>query len=142
MIVSAPPLDKIEAGPVVLFDGYCHLCDGTVDWILRHDRARVFRFAPLQSPTGRRLLKRHGLPLDRFDTVVLVEGARAWTRSAAAVEVLRRIPRWRALGSALHLLPRPLRDAGYALVARLRYRIWGRRSSCTLPAPEHADRFL
>jgi predicted DCC family thiol-disulfide oxidoreductase YuxK len=129
-------------GPVVLYDGTCGLCDRSVQLILRHDRRGRFRFAALQSDTGRALLARHGLPVDALDTVVLVEDGHAWTKSGAALRIARRMDApWPAL-STLRLVPRPVRDFFYDRVAKSRYRIFGRVDACMLPPPEVRARFL
>src|SRR3990172_11490313 len=84
--------------PILLFDGVCNLCSRAVQFVIRHDPARRFRFAALQSETGRRLLVEHGLPADTLDTFVLVEGPRCFTRSDAAIELARRpSAAWRRL---------------------------------------------
>ena len=131
-----------HAGPVLLFDGVCNLCDASVRWLIRHDRRREFRFAPLQSRAGAALLRDARATGRGLDSVVLVEGHRVWTRSDAALEVLRRLgPPWSVVGVA-RLLPNRLRDALYDALARRRYAWFGRRDTCALPTPELAERFL
>lgn len=128
--------------PVVLFDGVCNLCNTTVRFLLRRDRRRVFRFAPLQSTAGRELLERHGLDPEAFDSVVLLEGGRPFLKSDAALRMVAHLPGlWPWLGG-LRVVPRPLRDRLYDLVARHRYRWFGRQEVCALPDPEERDRFL
>lgn len=127
---------------VVLFDGVCNLCSGIVAFIIRRDAASRFRFAPLQSPTGRELLERFGLPQGEPESVVVIHGGRAYTRSAAALEIARRLGwPWRAL-YPLRIVPRPLRDLLYDAVARSRYRVWGRKAECIVPTPDVRARFL
>jgi predicted DCC family thiol-disulfide oxidoreductase YuxK len=129
--------------PILLFDGVCNLCDASVQWVIRHDRAAQFRFASLQSPAGRELLARHDLPVDALETVVLVEGDRHWLRSDAGIEVIRRLGGWWAfLALELQFLPRFLRDGVYRFIARNRYRWFGRKDACLVPTPELAARFL
>ncbi|HEX2190955.1 MAG TPA: thiol-disulfide oxidoreductase DCC family protein [Longimicrobiaceae bacterium] len=127
---------------VVLFDGVCNLCNASVQFILRRDPAGRFRFASLQSDAGRELLLRHGLDPDDLFSVVLVEGGRAYTRSDAALRVARGLGGgWRLL-AALHVVPRPVRDGVYGLVAARRYRWFGKRDACMLPTPDLRERFL
>ena len=129
-------------GPLMLYDGSCGLCNRSVQLVLRHDRRGRFRFAALQSHAGRALLERHGLPLDRMDTVVLVEEGRAFTRSRAALRIARRMDaQWPALWP-LAAIPRPIADFVYGLVARHRYRLFGRTDACMLPPPDVRARFL
>lgn len=128
--------------PVLLFDGVCNLCNGSVQWILQHDRRGIFRFASLQSDTGQTLLKHFQLAVDQFDTVVLIDGAQMFTRSDAALEIVRRLnPPWSWLW-IFRIIPRPLRNAVYDWVARNRYRWFGRQEQCMLPRPEWKNRFL
>lgn len=131
-----------ERGAVVLFDGVCNLCNGSVQFIVRRDPYGYFRFASLQSEPGRSLLREHGLdPADLF-SVILVEDGKVYARSDAALRIARRLSGvWRAAG-ALRVLPRSLRDRVYDLVARNRYRWFGRRDACMVPTPELRERFL
>jgi len=141
---DASPLADVDPDrhPVVLFDGVCNLCHGAVRFLVRHDDADVFRFAPLDSPVGRALLERHGLPTADYDSVVLVDAAGAHRKSAAALRVARRLdPPWN-LAWALRAVPRRVRDAVYDLVAEYRYDVFGRKDACEVPEPEIRERFL
>jgi len=127
----------------VLFDGVCDLCTGVVRFTIEHDPEDRYRFAPLQEPTGKRLLAEHDLETDRLNTFVLIEGGTAYTRSEAAVRLLQGLGgAWGLLGRVLGLVPRPLRELGYRLVARSRYRVFGRQETCMVPGPEIRDRFI
>ncbi|GAB2767342.1 putative DCC family thiol-disulfide oxidoreductase YuxK [Hymenobacter luteus] len=128
----------------ILFDGVCNLCNGFVQFVIEHDAAGRFRFASLQSGVGQELLRSHGLlPQQEPDSVVLLEGGRAYTHSAAALGVLRGLGGlWGVVGTVGQLFPRFLRDAVYRLVARNRYRWFGRQEACWLPTPELKARFL
>ncbi|MFZ5479328.1 MAG: thiol-disulfide oxidoreductase DCC family protein [Myxococcota bacterium] len=128
--------------PIVLYDGTCGFCDASVRWLLAHDRAGVFRYAPLQGETAASLRARHPeIPAD-IDTLVLVEGDRVSLRSTAVARILARLPSpWRVLGW-LRVVPRPLRDLGYRAFAAVRYRVWGRVEACRVPRPEERERFL
>lgn len=128
--------------PVLLFDGVCNLCHASVQWVLTHDPEGRFRFAALQSEAGQALLARFGLAQENFDTVVLVDGERVFTRSDAALEVLRRAGSPWSWLRILVWIPRPLRDAAYNWIARNRYRWFGRQPVCWLPQPEWKARFL
>jgi predicted DCC family thiol-disulfide oxidoreductase YuxK len=130
-------------GPVLLFDGVCNLCNAGVAFIVRRDPRGRFRFAPLQSEVARRLLQAAGVDADDVpDSMIVVEEGRVYDRSAAALRIARalRWP-WPAL-SALWLVPRPVRDWLYRLIARNRYRWFGRRDQCMTPTPELEARFL
>lgn len=123
--------------PVILFDGVCNLCHGAVRFIIRRDRAARFRFASLQSEPGRRLAAGPAP-----DSILLVENGLRYDRSTAALRIARRLDGAWPLLYAFIVVPRPLRDALYAWIARHRYRWFGRLDACPLPDPRLADRFL
>lgn len=128
--------------PLVLYDGVCGLCSRSVLAILRRDPAGYFHFAALQSPLGQRLLTEADLPIRDFDTLILIdEQGAVRQRSDAVLGILAALPRWRwtAVG---RVIPRVLRDAAYAWVARRRRRLFPRPSSCETLRPEWRQRFL
>jgi predicted DCC family thiol-disulfide oxidoreductase YuxK len=127
---------------IVLFDGVCNLCNGAVAFVIRNDPKRRFRFAALQSPVGQALLERHGLPTETLNSFVLIEGEHAFTKSTAALRAARRLGYLWPLAFVFILVPRPLRDFCYDLVARNRYRMFGKRESCMMPTPDLNARFL
>jgi predicted DCC family thiol-disulfide oxidoreductase YuxK len=131
--------------PVILFDGVCNLCNSAVQWVIERDKDRRFDFASLQSDAARRELGKilGGDEIDALpDSIVLIDSDGVHTRSSSALRIAR------ALGSPFTLfrlgmvLPRPIRDAIYDLIARNRYRWFGRRESCMTPTPDVAARFL
>jgi predicted DCC family thiol-disulfide oxidoreductase YuxK len=127
---------------VVLFDGVCNLCNGFVQFVIPRDPAGYFRFAALNSEAAARVLStaRHDGPI--VDSMVLVEDGAAYVRSAAALRIARRLGFPWVLAYGLMIVPRPLRDAIYDLVARRRYGWFGRRETCMVPGPGVRDRFL
>lgn len=128
--------------PVLLFDGVCNLCNASVQWVIRHDPQGKIRFASLQSGAGQQLLAQHGLPTTDFDSVVMIENGKALTRSDVPLRILELLGgRWR-WAAPLRWVPKPLRDAVYKVVAKNRYRWFGRRVSCMLPTKELKARFL
>ena len=129
-------------GPIVLYDGVCGLCDRSVQLILRNDRRGRFRFAALQSEAGRALLEKFGLSPESLDSVVLVEGDQAWRKSRAALRIARRMDAPWPLLWPLMIVPRPLADLVYGLIAKNRYRIFGKLDTCMIPPPEVRARFL
>ena len=130
------------AHPIVVFDGDCVLCSANARFILRRDRRRRFRLATMQGQAGAALMARFGIdPLDP-ETFILVEGERVRRNSDAALAIAEGLGwPWRALG-VLRIVSRPVRDAVYRLVARNRYRWFGRRERCFVPTAEQADRIL
>jgi predicted DCC family thiol-disulfide oxidoreductase YuxK len=138
--------------PTLLFDGTCNLCNGAVRFILDHERGETLRFASLQSEAGGALLAgvvgekqaralvsgERGDP----DTIVLVEGGRTYLRSAAALRIARHLRAPWSWAYALVVIPRGLRDLVYRLIAKNRYRWFGKTTTCRLPTPELQQRFL
>jgi predicted DCC family thiol-disulfide oxidoreductase YuxK len=126
---------------LIYFDGLCGLCDRFVSFVLRHDRRERFRFAPLQGETARRRLAHFEHP-ERSPTVILDDGVRLRFRSDAALAILAELGgAWRA-AAWLRVIPRPLRDLVYRVVARYRHRWFGRRDACRVPTPVERARFL
>ncbi len=133
-----------EIYSTVLFDGDCNLCDKTIRFIFKRDPAGKFRFAPLQSELGQELARKHGINISLTDpySVLLIEDGKLYDRSTAALRIVRQLSgNIRFLGLFLHV-PRPLRDLGYKFIARVRYKIWGKKESCDLPPPGLRERFL
>ncbi|PPU66654.1 hypothetical protein XcodCFBP4690_00435 [Xanthomonas codiaei] len=130
------------APATIVFDGVCLLCNGWVQFLLRHDRRGRYRFAAMQGQAGRALLQQHGLDPDDPLSFLLVDHSGAWTDSDAIVRVLARLGGLWRLATVLRVIPRGLRDIGYRLIARNRYRWFGRSDHCMLPTPEQHARFL
>ncbi|MEO6807033.1 MAG: DCC1-like thiol-disulfide oxidoreductase family protein [Edaphobacter sp.] len=139
--------NAIEGQALFLYDGVCALCNGTVRLLMRLDGQDRLRYAPLQSNLGREVLARFGISTFP-DGVVLVTEAlapteRLYQRTDAAAASLQLLGQpWRLAGKVLALVPRRLRDWGYGLVARFRYRLFGRYDTCPLPTPEQRGRLL
>jgi predicted DCC family thiol-disulfide oxidoreductase YuxK len=135
------------SGPVIYYDGACGLCDRFVRFVLARDRRAAFRFATLEGPLGARARAAAGEPPRpgaEARTVLVDAGDGRWLRKSRAVAfVLARLGGpWRVLAGALRILPAALADLGYDVVARLRYRLFGRVTACALPRPEWRARFL
>lgn len=129
-------------GGIILFDGTCGFCEGSVRFIARRDRAGYFRFAPSQWPQATRALAARGLTREGARSLVLIEGDRVYLRSTASLRIAARLGwPWRA-AAALLIVPAPIRDLGYRLVAFLRHRLAGRSNACELPPPELRARLL
>ena len=127
-----------EDRPVILFDGVCNLCTGSVRFVIERDSRRQFRFASLQSAAAERLLGSR----DQLESMVLVAGGKVYRKSTAALLIARRLDGlWPLLGAFL-VIPKFLRDAVYDWIGRRRYRMFGKRDVCWTPKPELADRFL
>ena len=132
-----------DAGhPIIVFDAECVLCSANAQFVLRHDRRRRFRLASMQGEVGAALFRRHGIDPADPDTMVVVDGDRVSRNSDAVLTIYRGLGwPWRLAGAAA-LVPRAVRDPVYRWVARNRYRWFGKRETCWLPAPEDRDRLL
>jgi predicted DCC family thiol-disulfide oxidoreductase YuxK len=128
--------------PLVLFDGVCNLCNASVTWILRRDGRARFQFASLQSNVARERLAAAHAPAELPDSIVLIDEDGVHTRSTAALRVARGLGFPWSMAAVFFVLPRFVRDALYDVVARNRYRWFGKRETCALPRPEWASRFL
>ena len=128
--------------PVVLFDGVCNLCNGAVQFVIGHDPTQQFRFASLQSDAAARLLARDDAAAPLPDSIVLLDEQGMHFRSTAILRIARRLSFPWPLASLFLAVPRPLRDGVYNLVARRRYRWFGRQDVCLTPTAELRARFL
>jgi predicted DCC family thiol-disulfide oxidoreductase YuxK len=126
---------------VILYDGVCIFCSRWVRFVIARDVARRFRFTPIQSDYGSRLAQAFGIDPADPDTNAVIHGGVAYFKSEAALTVLSALPGWRWT-RALFWVPRPLRDAVYNLVARNRYRIFGKYDRCFVPDAEMRDRVM
>lgn len=126
---------------VILFDGVCVFCSRWVQFVVARDSARRFRFTPIQSAYGTRLAQTFGIDPQDPDTNAVVHGGHAYLKSDAALTVLGHLPGW-GWTRALFAVPKPLRDAVYSVIARNRYRIFGRTESCFVPDADLRSRVL
>jgi predicted DCC family thiol-disulfide oxidoreductase YuxK len=128
--------------PVILFDGVCNLCNGAINFVLRHDKKGIFRFASLQSEAGQQLLAGYGLDARELNSFFLVENGKVFKKSAAALRVMNHFAwYWKEL-QILRIVPYFLRDAIYDFIAANRYKWFGKRQKCRIPTPELQKRFL
>jgi predicted DCC family thiol-disulfide oxidoreductase YuxK len=127
---------------LVLFDGVCNLCSALVQFVIRHDPAAKFRFAAIQSEIGREIFQSHGLDPADLQTFVFIADGETFLRSDAAIEVVSRFGgAWRIF-RVFRFVPRVVRDSIYTIVARNRYRWFGRKEVCMVPTTEIKERFL
>lgn len=127
--------------PVLFFDGVCNLCNGFIDFMVRRDRSRRYRYAPLQGTTASAKIPDQVNGGD-FDSFVLVENGRIYTRSTAALKAIGGLGGAYAAAKALLIVPKFLRDAVYRLIAKNRYKWFGQKDTCRLPTAEERALFL
>lgn len=132
------------AYPIVVYDGVCLLCSRWVRFLLQRDPQRQFRFASVQSESGRQLMLAHGLDPDTPLSLLLVEDGRGYTDTDAIARVLRRLGRlpWTVISLGMRATPHLLRDPLYRVVARNRYRLFGRSEQCFVPSEQQRAQFM
>lgn len=126
---------------IVLFDGVCNFCNGAVNFIIRHDAEREFKFAPLESGIGSEMRAKFGIG-DDVDSIVLIEGDRAYLHSSAALRIAKKLGGVYSLAYIFVVVPEGIRDWFYKLFAGYRYRLFGRKDVCMMPTPDVRERFL
>lgn len=135
--------EEIEQQKIILFDGVCNLCNGSVNFILKRERDRAFQFASIQSEAGRKLLEWCGLPKDYVQAVVYIENGKIYLGSNAALKIGQSLTfPWSFVSSAGFIVPKFIRDWVYNQIAQHRYRWFGKKVFCMLPTESLKARFL
>ncbi len=127
---------------IVLFDGVCNFCNGSVNFVIERDKENYFKFAPLQSEIGQRLLDKHGINKAETDSVILIDNERVYTHSTAALKIAQKLDGAWSFFYTFIIIPKPIRDFFYKLFARYRYKLFGKQETCMMPTPEIRQRFL
>ncbi|MBK8552890.1 MAG: thiol-disulfide oxidoreductase DCC family protein [Ignavibacteria bacterium] len=127
---------------IILFDGICNLCNSSVNFIIDHDKNNIFKFASLQSDAGQTLLNKFKLDTKDFDTIVLIENDKCYVRSGAVLRIVKSFPGIWKLLYLFSIVPSPLRDFLYDILADNRYKWFGKKDSCRVPTPELKEKFL
>ena len=127
---------------IILFDGVCNMCNAIVQFIIRHDKKEIFKFASLQSPAGQQLLRQAGLPLQDFDSFVYSRMGQIYSESTAALLLLKDLGGIFKWIYPLIWIPGFIRNAVYKMIAKSRYSIWGKRTACMIPTDAVKKRFL
>jgi predicted DCC family thiol-disulfide oxidoreductase YuxK len=141
-IARMQPVENRPGPLIVLFDGTCAFCEGSVKFIARRDPAGRFRFGASQSARAADLLAAHGLTREMARSIVLIEDGQVYLRSTASLRIARRLTfPWKLAGIFLWV-PRPLRDAAYTVVASIRQRLAGKSNACEVPPPEIRERMI
>jgi predicted DCC family thiol-disulfide oxidoreductase YuxK len=126
---------------IILFDGICNFCNGSVQFIIKRDPQAQFRFASLQSEAGKKLLTKHRIPED-INSFIFIDGEKCYTKSSAALKVCKHFKGFWKLFYIFILVPRSIRDHFYDFIAENRYKWFGKKESCMIPTPDIRKRFL
>ncbi len=128
---------------IILFDGVCNLCNGFIQFVIKHDATDVFRYASLQSDIGQQLVSERGIDTKTIDSVVLIEpGIAYYIKSDAALQIGKQLKGYRTFSKVLNLIPSGLRNFVYDLIAQYRYAWFGKNDQCMIPTPELKSKFL
>ncbi len=128
---------------IILFDGVCNLCTGSLRFVIEHDANKHFKFAALQSSVAKDKLPQRDKHLaDELSSIILIDEAGVWFKSTAALRISRKLSGGWPLLQVLLLIPRPLRDALYDYIGKRRYQWFGYTQSCWLPKEDISDRFI
>ena len=122
--------------PMILFDGVCNLCNASVQYVIKHDKKRLFRFTSLQSSFGKKILKENNLPQNTFNSFILLDNNKIYTRSTAALLVAKKLSGFIKLLYGFIIVPKFIRDFVYDVIARSRYKWFGKKEACWVPTPE------
>jgi len=135
-------LDLQTAHPIILFDGVCNLCNSTVNFIIKRDKNRTFRFAHLQSETASSFFEKHQLDGKGVDSIIFIENDRIYIKSTAVLRILRHLKIPYSLLYAFVIIPPGIRNVFYDFIAKNRYRWFGRSDKCIAPTDDIKERFL
>jgi predicted DCC family thiol-disulfide oxidoreductase YuxK len=127
---------------ILLFDGVCNLCNSSVTFVIARDKKDLFRFAAIQEPTGAALIKKFGIDTSKTDSIILIDGEKAFVKSTAALKVARHLGGAYPLLYAFMIVPNFIRNWVYDYVAKNRYKWFGKKESCMIPTPELKSKFL
>lgn len=127
---------------ILLFDGVCNLCNSAVQFVIKRDKKKKFLYTSLQSKTGQKLLLKYGLNLSDFDSFILIENEKYFTKSTAALKVAKGLGGIWSMLYIFIIIPKFSRNAIYDFIAQNRYKWFGKRDECMLPSPEFKDLFL
>ena len=127
---------------IILFDGECNFCNGSVNFIIERDAGKYFKFAPNQSEVGERLLREHRINKSETDSVILIEDGKVYLYSTAALRIARQLDGAWSRFYAFIVVPSFIRDFFYKLFAKYRLKMFGKRDACMMPTPEIRERFI
>lgn len=131
------PIQKI-----ILFDGVCNFCNYWVNFVLDRDNKNIFKFAALQSDKGQEILKKYNLPINDFDSFIMISNDKVYSKSTAVFEILNDLSGWFKIFLPLKIFPTILTDFAYDIIAKNRYKIFGKREVCRIPTNEEKSKFL
>lgn len=133
---------RTELGMFIIFDGVCNFCNSSVNFIIARDPEGKFCFAPMQGEAAQAVMTQHGVENPELDTFLLIKHGKLYQRTGAALEIAKDLTGYWKYCRIFLIVPAPLRDMFYRLLAKNRYRLFGVREACMVPTPEVRQRFL
>ena len=127
---------------IILFDGVCNLCNSSVNFVIKRDTKNQFKFAALQSDIGASLIEKYGIDSSKTDSIILIDNNKAYIKSTAALRVAKYLNKGYPLLYGFMIVPKFVRNWVYDIVARNRYKWYGKKDSCMIPTPELKEKFL
>ena len=128
--------------PIILFDGVCNFCNSIVNFIIKQDKENIFHFAALQSDAGQRLLKEYNIPATGLNSFILIDGSKAYKSSTAGLRLYNKLPWYWKWTQVFWIVPQFIRDRIYNVIAKNRYKWFGKRDSCMIPTEDVKNRFI
>ncbi|QPH39329.1 thiol-disulfide oxidoreductase DCC family protein [Pedobacter endophyticus] len=128
--------------PVIFFDGVCNLCNASVQFTIEHDKRDLFRFTALQGEYAHSILPKFNVNVSKMNSILLLEADQLHTKSSAALRIAKRLSGLWPLFYGFIIIPKFIRDFFYDIIAKNRYKWWGRQESCWVPTPELKSKFL
>jgi predicted DCC family thiol-disulfide oxidoreductase YuxK len=130
-----------EKSYIILFDGVCNFCNFWINFIIKYDKEKKFKFAALQSEAGLKLLEKYNLPKDNFETFILLKGNKFFIKSSAVLIIAKNLKGIWKLFYALIIILKPFRDYLYEIIAKNRYKWFGKREFCRIPTQKRGRDF-
>jgi len=127
--------------PVIFFDGVCNLCNASVQFVIEHDVKNKFHFSALQGDYAKEILAKFSVNPEKLNTILLLEGDKVYTKSSAALRIAKKLNGFIPVLSVFLIVPKFIRDWFYDIIAKNRYRWWGKEESCWVPTPELKSKF-
>jgi predicted DCC family thiol-disulfide oxidoreductase YuxK len=127
---------------VILFDGICNFCNSSINFVIDRDHKNVFKFAALQSEAGQILLQKYHFPTDKADSVMLLKNGKVYEKSTAVLEIARTLGGFWQVFYIFIVIPPFIRNFFYDLIAKNRYKLFGKKDTCRIPTPELKAKFL
>lgn len=130
-----------KSGQIILFDGVCNFCNGSVNFLIKRDSKGIFKYAPLQSEIGQNIIAKYNIP-ETVDSIILLKENNIYIKSNAVIEIIKELKWYWEMLIIVKILPKKFRDLLYDLIANNRYKWFGKMDSCMIPDENVKSRFI